>query len=119
MLKPNRQVDQAHQMVMHMIGKLSKDQKADWPRHLQELVNAYNSMRLAITRYSPRYLMFGHWLHSPIDFYFPMIRGMEKHQCADYYFAELCEWLWEAFKEAQVQSMSKAERWKHILWQKG
>ena len=27
-------------------------------------------------------------------------------------FAELCEWLWEAFKEAQVQSMTEAERQK-------
>ena len=26
------QVEQAYQMLMHMIGKLSKDQKADWPK---------------------------------------------------------------------------------------
>ena len=44
---------------MWMIGKLSKDQKADWPKHLPELVHAYNSMRLAITGYSLHYLMFG------------------------------------------------------------
>ena len=30
----------------------------------------------------------------------------------DYYIAKLCEWLWEAFKEAQVQSTSEAERQK-------
>ena len=45
----NGQVEQAHQMLMHMIGKLSKDQKVDWPRHLPKLVHAYNSTRLAIT----------------------------------------------------------------------
>ena len=28
---------QAHQMLVHMIGKLSKDWKADWPKHLPEL----------------------------------------------------------------------------------
>ena len=55
----NGQIEQAHQMLMYMIGKLSNGQKADWPRHLPELVHAYNSMRLAITEYSPRYLMFG------------------------------------------------------------
>ena len=77
----NRQVDWAHWMLMHITGKLSKDQKADWPKHLPELVYAYNSMRLAITRYRPYYLMFGHQLCLPVNVYFPMIRGMEKHWC--------------------------------------
>ena len=54
----NGQVEQAHQMLMHMIGKLSRDWKADWPEHLPELVHAYNSVRLSITEYSPHYLMF-------------------------------------------------------------
>ena len=49
----NGQVEQAHQTLMHMIEKLSKDQKADWTKHLPEVVHAYNSMRLAITGYSP------------------------------------------------------------------
>ena len=38
-----------------------------------------------------------------------MIRGMKKHQHGDHYIAELCEQLWETFKEAQVQSMSEVE----------
>ena len=74
---------------MLMIGKLSKDQKADWPKHLPELVHAYNSMRLAITRYSPHYLMFRCQLHLPIDFYFPPIRGTQKHLPVDHYIAKL------------------------------
>ena len=45
----NGQVEDAHQMLMWMIGKLSKYQKADWPKQLPELVYAYDSMRLAIT----------------------------------------------------------------------
>ena len=45
----NGQVEQAHQILMWMIGKLGKDQKADSPKHLPELVYAYNSMRLAVT----------------------------------------------------------------------
>ena len=54
----NGQVEQAHQMLMQMIGKLSTDWKADWPKHLPELVHAYNFTRSAITGYSPHYLMF-------------------------------------------------------------
>ena len=76
-------------MLMNMIGKLSKDQKADWPKLLPELVHAYTSTRLAITGYSPHYLMFGHQLCLPIDFYFSMIWGMEKHQHVNYYIAKL------------------------------
>ena len=109
----NRHVEQAHQMLMCMIGKLSKEQKPDGPRHLPEFLHAYNSTGLTITGYSLHFLMlFGYQVCLPIYFYFPMIRGMKKHQYVDHHIAELCEWLWEAFKEAQVQSMSEAERQK-------
>ena len=37
---------------------------------------------------------------------------MRKHQHVDHYITELHEWLQEAFKEAQVQSTSEAERQK-------
>ena len=73
----NEQVEQAHQMTMCMIGKLNKDWKADWPKQMSDLVHAYNSMRLAITRYNPYYLMYGHHPCLPIHFYFLMIRGMK------------------------------------------
>ena len=43
----NRQVDQAHQTLMQMIEKLGKDQKADWPKHLLELVHAHNSHKIS------------------------------------------------------------------------
>ena len=78
-------------MLIHIIGKLNKDWKVNWPKHLPELVHPYNSTRLAITRYSPHYLMFRHQPHLPIGFYFPMIWGMEKHWCVDYYTAKLHE----------------------------
>ena len=41
-----------------MIRRSGKDWKADWAKHLSKLVHAYNSMRLAVTRYSLHYLMF-------------------------------------------------------------
>ena len=74
-------------------------------------VTTYNSMRSAITGYSQHYLMLGCQLCLPVDF-FPMIRGMKKHQHVDHCIVKLCEWLREAFKEVQVQSTSEAERQK-------
>ena len=96
--------------LMQMIGNLGEDWKADWPKHLAELLYAYNSTRLAITRYSPHYLMFGQWPCLPIDFYFQNIMSTEKDQCVNHYIAHLCEWLHKAFKEVQAQTTSKAER---------
>ena len=55
----NGLVERLHQMIMHMIGKLGEDKKADWPSHLAEIVHAYNSTQSTVTRYSPHYLMFG------------------------------------------------------------
>ena len=36
----NGQVEQDHQMLMYMIGKLGRDRKADWPKQLPTLVYA-------------------------------------------------------------------------------
>ena len=109
----NGQVVWAHQMLLQMIGKLSKDWKVSWLKHLPELVHSYNSMRLASTGYSYHYLIFGCWPCLPINFYFPRIRDTKKHQHVDHYIPSLCEGLWKAFKEAQVQSTSQAERQQH------
>ena len=108
-LQTNGQVKH-HQMLIWMTGKLGKDQKADWPKDLPELVHAYNSMRSVITRYILHYLMFGQWPCLPIHFYFPTIVSTEKHQHVNHYVTDLHEWLCEAFKEAQVQPLSEVER---------
>ena len=55
----NGLVERLHQMIMHIIGKLGEDKKADWPSHLAEIVHAYNVTHSAVTGYSPHYLMFG------------------------------------------------------------
>ena len=39
----NELVERSHQMIMHMIGKLREDKKANWPSHLAEIVHAYNA----------------------------------------------------------------------------
>ena len=45
----NGQVECFHQMLFRMIGKLALDKKVQWEQHLPELLQAYNSMRSAIT----------------------------------------------------------------------
>ena len=42
-LQTNGLVERSHQMIIHMIGKLGEDKKADWPSHLAETVHAYNA----------------------------------------------------------------------------
>ena len=69
----NGAIKQQHQTVIKMFGKLSQDEKANWPKHLPELIQAYNGMRSAIMGYSPHYLMFGYCPRFPIDLHFPMI----------------------------------------------
>ena len=55
----NVQVERFHQMLFHMISKLACDKKAQWEQHLRELLQHYNSTRLAVTSFSPHFLMFG------------------------------------------------------------
>ena len=45
----NGQVEHFHQMLFHMIGKLSHNKKAQWEQHLLELLQAYNSTWSAMT----------------------------------------------------------------------
>ena len=73
----NGLVERSHQMIMHMIGKLGEDKKANWPSHLAEIAHAYNAIQSAVTRYSPHYLMFGQWSRLPIDFVFPTVDSNE------------------------------------------
>ena len=67
----NGLVERSHQTIMRMTGKLGEDKKANLPRHLAEIVHAYNAIQSAMTGYSPHYLMFGHRPRLPVDFYFP------------------------------------------------
>ena len=107
-VQANWQVKWAHQLLMQIIRKLSKDWKTDWPKYLPELVHAYNSPRSAITRYNQHYLMFGWCPCLPTDFYFPPSEAWKNPSMLTTTL-QTCEWLCEAFKEAQVQSPSEAE----------
>ena len=55
----NGLVERLYQMIMHMIGKVGEDKKANWPSHLAEIAHAYNATQSTVTRYSPHYLTFG------------------------------------------------------------
>ena len=106
----NGLVERSHQMIMHMIGKLGEDKKADWPSHLAEIVHAYNATQSTVTGYSPHYLMFGWWPRFPVNFVFPTIGSNKaptretsmKH--VDMYIASVRDRLRTALWEAQAQS---------------
>ena len=101
-------------MIMHMIGKLGEDRKADWPSHLAEIVHTYNSTRSAVTRYSPHYLMFGQRPRLPADFVFPTIGSNQaptreaSTRSVDMYVASVRDRLRSALQEAQAQSTTEA-----------
>ena len=115
----NGLVERLHQTIMRMIGKLSRDKKADWPGHLAEILHAYNATYAEMTGYSPHYLMFGWRPRLPVDFYFPTFRSAEapmretsaKH--VDECMATVLDWLRTSLWEAQAQLTAEA------CWQKG
>ena len=114
----NGLVERSHRMIMHMIGKLGEDKKADWPSHLAEIVHAYNATWSAVTRYSPHYLMFGRWPRLPVDFVFPTVGSNDaptreaSARSVDVYVASVRDQLRSALWEVQAQLTTEA------CWQK-
>ena len=110
----NGLVERLHQMIMHMIGKLGEDKKANWPSHLAEIVHAYNATQSAVTGYSPHYLMFGQWPRLPVDFVFPTVGSSEaptreaSTRKVDTYVASVRDQLRSALREVQAQSTAEA-----------
>ena len=115
----NGLVERSHQMIMHMIGKLGKDKKADWPSHLAEIVHAYNATQSTVTGYSPHYVMFGWWPRLLVIFVFPTVgsNGAPTREASSrnvgVYVASVRDWLRSTLQEVQAQSTTKA------CWQKG
>ena len=108
----NGQVECFHQMLFHMLGKLTKDKKAQWEKHLLEVLQAYNSTQSAVTGYSPHYLMFGRHPRLPINFYFPTQGALEcSHHVPEYVDEIRCHFK-EAYTEAHVQINLEANRQK-------
>ena len=108
----NRQVEHFHQTLFHMIGKLSRDKKAQWEQHLLELLQAYNSTQSAVTGYLPHYLMFGRHPHLPVDYYFLMVSAYKCFHCMPAYVTEVWRCFKEAYTEAHLQTNCEAEKQK-------
>ena len=114
----NRLVERLHQTIMHMIGKLGEDKKADWPSHLAEIAHAYNATQSTVTRYSPHYLMFGQQPRLLVNFIFPTIGSNEaptrkaSTRSVDMYVASVRDRLRSTLWEVQAQSTMEA------CWQK-
>ena len=107
----NGAIEQQHQTIIKMIGKLSQDEKANWPKHLLELIEAYNGTRSAITGYSPHYLLFRYCSRFPIDLHFPTIQK----RCTIHvnsFVAMLQQCLSETLDEAHRQNVLEAHRQK-------
>ena len=117
-LQGNGQVEQAHQTLGRMIGKLEDEFKGQWPEHLLKLTHAYNSTRSAITSYLPHFLMFKQQLRLPIDFMFPTHEVMGTLRPVDNYVAELISALRKAFEVAQNMTKMEALRLKWRYYQK-
>ena len=105
----NRQVGHFHQMLFHMIGKLSHNKKAQWEKHLLELLQAYNSTQSVVTGYSPHYLMFGSHPHLPVDYYFPTVSAYECSCHMPAYVTEVRRCFKEAYTEAHLQTNCEAK----------
>ena len=103
----NGAIERQHQTVIKMIGKLSQDEKANWPKHLPELIQAYNGMRSAIMGYSSHYLLFGYCPRFPIDLHFPTIWKRRVVHINDFV-VMLQQCLSEALNEACRQNVLEA-----------
>ena len=110
----NGLVERSHQVIMHMIGKLGEDKKADWLSYLAEIAHAYNATQSTVTGYSPHYLMFGQRHRLPVNFVFPTIGSNEapmreaSTKNVDVYVASVRDQLRGMLWEAQAQLTAEA-----------
>ena len=95
-----------------MIGKLSRDKKAQWEQHLPELLQAYNSTQSVVTSYSPHYLMLERHPRLPVDYYFPMVSAFKRFRHMPAYVMEVRRCFKEAYAEAHLQTNCEAEKQK-------
>ena len=99
-------------MLFHMIGKLSRDKKAQWEQHLPELLQAYNSTWSVVTGYLLHYLMFGRHPHLPVDYYFPTVSAYDRSRRMPAYVMEVRRCFKEAYTGAHLKTNCEAEKQK-------
>ena len=104
----NGQVEQMNQTLICMIGKLDEEKKACWSEYLPELLLSYNSMRSAVTGYSPHFLLFGRRPRIPVDYQFPTTRDPPHKTKFEESVADLQKRLKEAFEMARCLTSEEA-----------
>ena len=106
----NGQVERMNQTINRMISKLEQDKKARWSEHLPEMLAAYNSTRLAVTGYSPYFLLFGRKSRMPVDCLFPTLCDSPHQAKMEVSVAAMQKRLKEAFAVARHLTSQEAAR---------
>ena len=106
----NGQVERMNQMIIRMIGKLEQDKKACWSEHLPEMLAAYNGTRLAVTGYSPYFLLFGRKSRMPVDCLFPTLCDSPHQAKMEVSVVAMQKRLKEAFAVARHLTSQEAAR---------
>ena len=106
----NGQVERMNQTIIRMIGKLKQDKKAYWSEHLPEMLAAYNSTHLAVTGYSPYFLLFGRKSRMPVDCLFPTLHDSPHQAKMEVSVAAMQKRLKEAFAVARHLTSQEATR---------
>ena len=106
----NGQVEGMNQTIIHMIGKLEKDKKACWSKHLPELLMAYNATCSTVTGYSPSYLLFGRRPRIPVDYLFPTLRDSPYQTKMEVSVVAMQKRLKEAFAVARCFTSEEAAK---------
>ena len=106
----NGQVERMNQMIIRMIGKLEQDKKARWSEHLPEMLAAYTGTHLAVTGYSPYFLLFGRKSRMPVDCLFPTLRESPHQAKMEVSVVAMQKRLKEAFAVARHLTSQEAAR---------
>ena len=109
----NGQVERMNQTLIRMIGKLDEEKKAHWSEYLPELLLSYYSMCLAVTGYSPHFLLFGRRPRIPVDYQFTTIHDLPHKTKLEESVADLQKRLKEAFEMARHLTLEEAVKQQH------
>ena len=99
-----------NQTIIRMIGKLEKDKKACWSKHLPELLLAYNATGSTVTGYSPYYLLFGRRSRIPVDYLFPTLHDSPPQTKMELSVVAMQKRLKEAFAVARCLTSEEAAK---------